>query len=196
MTHIATPTNQAAVAATLLSDEGDFLLRAYDMADAQLLHAAVRDSVESLSYWLPWCHADYSLADAQTWIAYCTKAWADRSEFPFGIFDRQSGAVLGGIGLNRISGAERSANLGYWVSAPHRGRRIATRAVALAAAFGFGELGLVRLEIVALPQNLASQRVAVNAGATREAEARNRLMFQGRPASAVVYSLIPGDIQR
>ncbi|WP_460709209.1 GNAT family N-acetyltransferase [Lysobacter terrae] len=186
--------SQAPIATTLLSEEGDFLLRAYDMADAQALHAAVRDSVESLSYWLPWCHEDYSLTDAQAWVAYCTNAWADRSEFPFGIFDRASGAVLGGIGLNRINGLDRSANVGYWVSAPHRGRGIATRALALAAAFGFEELGLVRLEIVALAQNLASQRVAVKAGATREVEARNRLMFQGRPASAVVFSLIPGDV--
>ena len=170
------------------------LLRPYIAADAPALHAAVRASVESLSYWLPWCHADYSLADAQAWIAHCEQAWQDKTEFPFGIFDRRSGDVLGGAGLNRLNRVDRSANLGYWVGEAHRGRGIATRAAVLAAAIGFAELGLVRLEIVALSHNLASQRVAEKAGATREAEARNRLIFQGRPASAVVYSLIPGDL--
>ena len=173
--------------------DDDIVLRPYAAADAPALHAAVRDSLASLSHWLPWCHADYSLADAEAWIAHCMQAWEDRTEFPFGIFDRRSGEVLGGVGLNRVNRVDRSANLGYWVGEAHRGRGIATRAVTGAAAIGFGELGLVRLEIVALTDNLASQRVAEKAGATREAEARNRLIFQGRPARAVVYSLIPGD---
>jgi ribosomal-protein-serine acetyltransferase len=46
---------------------------------------------------------------------------------------------------------------------------------------------------VTLPGNISSQRVAEKIGATREAEARNRLIVQGTPTAAVVYSLVPGD---
>jgi RimJ/RimL family protein N-acetyltransferase len=73
---------------------------------------------------------------------------------------------------------------------------VATVAARAAALLGFGMLGLTRLEIVVLPHNAASQRVAEKLGALREVEARNRVLFQGRPAAAVVYSLVPGDLAR
>ena len=64
----------------------------------------------------------------------------------------------------------------------------------MVASIGFEELGLVRVEIVTLANNLASQSVAERLGATREVEARNRLIFNGQPRTAVVYSLIPEDM--
>ena len=63
-----------------------------------------------------------------------------------------------------------------------------------AIALGFGRLGLQRLEIIALPTNLASVRVAESLGARRECLARNRIRFQGRSHDALVFSLIPTDI--
>lgn len=170
------------------------LVRPLGEGDAPALHAAVRVSIDSLSHWLPWCHPDYSLADAEAWVAYAEAAWARQSEFPLAVFDDTSGEFIGCTGLSQVNGVHRSANLGYWIGEPHRGRGIATHAVTLAAAIAFEELDLVRLEIVVLPDNRASQRVAEKIGATREVEARNRLMFQGRPSGAVVYSLIPGDL--
>lgn len=169
-------------------------IRPLATADAQALHAAVRRSIGSLSYWLPWCRPEYSLADAEAWIAHCIEARQKGSEFHFAINDDGGEEILGCVGLSKIDPANRTANLGYWVSEPHRSRGVATRAIALAAAVAFEELGMVRLEIVALAGNLASQRAAEKAGAVREAEARNRLVFHGAPADAVVYSLIPGDL--
>jgi RimJ/RimL family protein N-acetyltransferase len=65
------------------------------------------------------------------------------------------------------------------------------RAARQAARLGFEELGLTRLEIVALTHNLPSQKVAESIGAVRECQARNRLYFQGQPHDALVYSLVP-----
>jgi RimJ/RimL family protein N-acetyltransferase len=174
--------------------DGDILVRPLTIEDAPALHQAVRSSIGSLSYWLPWCHSAYSLSDAEAWVAHCIGAWEHRAEFPLGIFSSNSGDILGGAGLNHVNHVHRSANVGYWVGEPHCGKGVATRAVALAVSIGFEDLELVRLEIVALSQNQASQRVAEKLGATCEGVARNRLMFQGKPATAVVYSLIPGDM--
>ncbi|MFO1474381.1 MAG: GNAT family protein [Lysobacterales bacterium] len=68
----------------------------------------------------------------------------------------------------------------------------ATRAAAHAAAFGFDELELARIEIVALPDNVASQRVAEKLGALREGVFRNRIVLAGGARDAVVFSLVPG----
>lgn len=163
--------------------------------DAHALHAAVRGSVGSLSYWLPWCTPEYSLADAEAWIAHSIGARERRTEFHFAIIGGDD-EILGCVGLSKVDPGNRSANLGYWVSESHRGRGVAARAIVLAATIAFEDLGMIRLEIVALAHNLSSQKAAEKAGATREAEARNRLMFRGEPAAAVVYSLIPGDVSR
>ncbi len=69
----------------------------------------------------------------------------------------------------------------------------ATRAVRLLARFGFEELGLGRIEIVAAVGNKASQRVAEKAGAHREGVLRRRLCLHDEYHDAVMYSLIPDD---
>ena len=178
---------------TALLAQGNILVRPLTGHDTAALYRAVRASLDSLSYWLPWCHADYSEADAAEWIAYSMRAWEACNGFPLGVFDR-SGELIGGVGLSHVDRAHNMANLGYWVSAPHGGKGVATTAAQLAARIGFEQLGFTRLQIVVLTENHASHRVAMKLGATREAEARNRLMFRGRPANAVVYSLIPGDL--
>lgn len=173
--------------------EGDILVRPLAMDDAASLYRAVRGSVDSLSYWLPWCRSDYSLADATAWVGHGIACWAAGSEFPLGVFDA-AGEVIGGTGVNHIHRAHGLGNLGYWMRDSARNRGVATVAARAAALLGFGVLGLTRLEIVVLPHNAASRRVAEKLGAVREVEARNRLLFQGRPTAAVVYSLVPGDL--
>jgi len=172
----------------------NIIVRPFEPSDALSLLAAVRSSLPELSYWMPWCDADYALHDAEAWISFAQAAWANASEFPLGIFDRSSGEVIGGTGVNHINKAYRIGNIGYWVSTPFTGRGIATLAARHAALMGFRELGLTRLEIAALTHNLASQRVAEHLGAARECIARNRLYFQGKPHDAVVFSLVPSDV--
>lgn len=171
-------------------------VRPFALSDAPSLHATVRESIRELSYWMPWCHPDYSLQDSEQWVQHCETVWQDRSEFPLGVFDRASGKVLGATGVNQLNPVNKIGNLGYWVGTPFTGRGIARTAALLAADIGFNDLGLTRLEIVVLTHNLASQRVAEALGAQKECIARNRLYFQGQPSDAVVYSLIPGDLAR
>lgn len=172
----------------------DIVVRPLSREDAPALHAAVRESIASLSATFPWCHPGYDLADAQARVAHCETAWQRRSEFPFGIFDGRGPTLLGCAGLNQVDAVHRSANLGYWVGEPHRRRGIAVAAATQVARIGFGQLGLVRIEIVTTPGNQASQAVAEKLGATREAVARNRLVVRGVPTDALVYSLVPADL--
>ena len=60
--------------------------------------------------------------------------------------------------------------------------------------FGFEELSLTRIEIVVVEANTPSLRVAEKAGATREGVLRNGLVLRDRALDAVMFSLIPGDL--
>lgn len=176
-----------------MSASSEYVVRRLEPSDAPSFLAAVRESLPELLYWLPWCKKDYGLQDAEAWIATAQQAWETGTEFPLGIFERASGEVVGGAGINQVNRACRMGNIGYWASSRYLGRGIARFAARQSALLGFGELGLTRLEIIVLTHNKASQRVAEALGATRECVARNRLYFHGQPHDAVVYSLVPSD---
>jgi len=176
--------------------EGNLLLRPWRPADGPALHEAVQESLDTVGRWLPWCHAGYDLEEAQAWIRHCREGWAKEEHFAFGVFERSSGALLGSVGLNQRNRMHRSAALGYWVRQSRQGQGLARQATRLAARFGFETLGLVRIEIVALPDNHASRRTAEQAGARFETIARQRLWVTDEAKDAAVYALVPGDLER
>jgi ribosomal-protein-serine acetyltransferase len=179
--------------ATVLQN-AKILLRPHEVRDLDPLFAAVLESIAEISPWLPWCHPAFSKDELAGFIEVSRKGWADRSQYQFAIFDAATERALGGISLNHIAKSNRLANMGYWVRTSVTGRGIASEAVKLIAGYGFRELGLTRIEIAAIPQNVASCRVAERVGAKFEAVARNRLVMHGKAHDAALYSLVPGDI--
>ncbi|HEV2538699.1 MAG TPA: GNAT family N-acetyltransferase [Frateuria sp.] len=175
--------------------EGALLLRAWRAEDAPALHEAVRESLASIGRWLPWCHAGYDLDEAQAWIRHCRERWVAQEQFAFGVFEQDTGALLGSVGLNQRNHVHRSAAMGYWVRQSRQRRGIAPEAAKSAARFGFGMLGLVRIEIVALPENHASRRTAERAGARFESIARHRLWMREEARDGAVYALVPANLE-
>ncbi|HEY0198254.1 MAG TPA: GNAT family N-acetyltransferase [Rhodanobacter sp.] len=179
---------------TLKSDDGEFQIRPWQERDANGLLDAARESLDSVGRWLPWCHADYRLSDATAWIEHCTSAWRAREHFTFAIVDPATEEPIGGIGINQVNRMHRSANLGYWVRQSRQGQGIAASVAKPVARFGFERLGLMRLEIVTLPDNSPSRRTAEKLGARFEAIARQRLWMHEQAMDAAVYALIPQDM--
>jgi ribosomal-protein-serine acetyltransferase len=176
--------------------DGRLLLRPWHSADAAELHDAVRESVAGVGRWLPWCNADYGLERAEAWVAQCHDHWRSGEQFAFAVRDAASNELLGGCGLNQFNAMHRSANLGYWIRSSRQGQGVAAAAARLVARFGFAELGLIRIEIVTLPDNRASRRVAARLGATFEGIARQRLWAWDRAHDAAVHALIPADLDQ
>jgi RimJ/RimL family protein N-acetyltransferase len=177
---------------TVLTDTA-ITLRPWGAEDATAMYEAVRESMQSLGAWLPWCHAGYDLSDAHARMAVCREGWALGELYAFAVLDTD-GRLLGSAGLSQINRIHRSANAGYWLRASAQGRGWASRALMQVARFGFEQLGLIRVEIVAEPGNVASRRTAERAGARFEGIARNKIWSRDRPADATVYSLVPGDL--
>ena len=169
------------------------LLRPFDKVDSAGIHEAVMESFEELHRWMPWCHVEYGRTDADAFTAMQPHAWQEGSEYSFVVVDRQTDRLLGCCGLNRFDWLNLAANLGYWVRRTACRQGVATEATRLLLRFAFEQLGLQRVEIVAAKDNLASQRVAEKAGATRECLARNRCRAAGVQQDALVYSVIPTD---
>ena len=174
--------------------DGIVAIRRYRDGDAEFLYEAVRESIAEVSVWLSWCHEGYSIEESRDFVATRNVLSQGDEWYSFAVLDHSSGRFLGGVGINFINRVHQFANLGYWVRTSAAGRGVATRATMLAARFGFQELGLNRIEIIAAVDNIASQRVAERAGAVREGILRKRLSINGVPHAAVLFSLVAEDL--
>jgi ribosomal-protein-serine acetyltransferase len=174
---------------------GVITLRPYRVSDIDSVYKAARESIPELSVWMSWCHPDYSIEETRTWIELQPDKWEKGAEYNFAISYNTGPLCLGGCGLNVIDRGCGIANLGYWVRTSQTNKGIATAATLLLAQFAFNELKLNRVELTIAVDNQASLRVADKAGATREGILRNRVIKNDTPSDAVVFSLIPQDLE-
>ncbi|MFJ8489598.1 GNAT family N-acetyltransferase [Streptomyces sp. NPDC094038] len=120
------------------------------------------------------------LAGARAALAAQRKQAADGTCAPFRITDTASGTTLGHVGVNMIDHTFRTARVGYWVLPEARGRRVATRALALATDWAFAELALHRLELGHALGHDASCRIAGTCGFGYEGTLRGAMFEAGR----------------
>ncbi|MBK1707444.1 GNAT family N-acetyltransferase [Halochromatium glycolicum] len=171
----------------------DVTIQPFRESDAPKLYAAVRESIAEVQPWMPWCHDQYSEADAISWIELASRGRAEKTMFEFAIFSAE--ALIGACGINHINLNDRVANLGYWVRSSRTGRGAATEAVKQLISWGFDNTEFNRIEIVAAVENVPSQRVAEKVGAVREGILRMRTMTGNGPSDAVMYSVVRPDLE-
>lgn len=171
----------------------DLCIRSFEDGDTEEFVRAVHESVATVGLWMPWCHAAYTAADAQSWFNQCAANLRTENAYDLGIFSAKGTACYGGVSINQLNKQHNFGNIGYWVRQSCQRQGIATRAVRMITAHGFDHLRLTRLEIIAAEGNHPSRGVAKKVGAVFEGIARNRLIVGGHPVAAAVYSLTPAQ---
>ena len=167
------------------------LLRPHRPEDAVDVRAYAEDP--EAARWLPLLPSPYTAADACRWVEEQAPAAWGSGAAQFAVVETTSGRVIGSIGVPRVSWAARVGEMGYVIGAPWRGRGYATEAVVAVAAWAFGH-GMARLEVLTDVANIASQRVAVAAGFTREGVRRSAGPARdGGRADHVVWVRLRGD---
>jgi len=170
----------------------DVSIRPLREVDATGLFESVRESIDDLSPWMPWCHSEYSISEARDWIGSKIAAFEALDEFHFAIV-LGNDQLAGVCGLSGIQRGNRLANLGYWVRTSLARRGIATEATRLLADWAFQNTKLNRLEILVAVRNHPSLRVAAKAGAIWEGVLRGRLQHREEMYDAVLFSILRGD---
>lgn len=109
---------------------------------------------------------------AARWISQREQAWAEGRSADLAVTDRQSGVVIGEVGLSSLDPARRAALVGWWIADGWRGQGRATEAVRLVVDWALSEglLAAVMAEIGA--DNSASMAVARRAGMRQVASGR------------------------
>lgn len=175
--------------------DGNIIIRPCQLKDATVIYEGIRESIEEMVKWAPWCHPNYSMSDCTLWLSSRTQMWSEGIEYDFVIFDTKDNTFLGGCVLDQINRKHNFANLGYWIRSGRTGQGIATATVKLLSRFGLETIGFTRLEIVVAVPNKASQRVAEKAGAVREGILRNRHVVRDTIYDSILFSIVPQDLQ-
>lgn len=146
------PAARAAIAYRIVTAR--LLLRCWDPADAAPLNEAIAVNLDHLRPWMPWAaNAPVSLDEQIARLIQCRSVFPQEREY--GIFDRGTGQLLGGIGFpNRIGAGARE--IGYWIRADHARQGLMTEAAAAMTRIGFALDRLRRVEIHCDPRNVAS----------------------------------------
>ncbi|MET7981408.1 GNAT family protein [Streptomyces sp. NPDC005281] len=121
-----------------------------------------------------------AIEDARAALGRRVAAARDGSGVSFCVTDAESDETLGHIGVNEIDHVTSCARIGYWVLPESRGRQVATRALLLAARYGFTELALHRLELGHAVGHEVSCRVAERCGFRHEGTLRGAMFEAGR----------------
>jgi [ribosomal protein S5]-alanine N-acetyltransferase len=117
--------------------------------------------------------------------------WRDDEAYSFLAFTRDTGGVVGGIGLSNIRrGVAQTGTLGYWVGEPYARRGYMSEATRLSLDFAFGQLGLHRVEAACLPTNAPSRGLLEKVGFQYEGYARGYLRIDGAWRDHVLYAIL------
>lgn len=167
----------------MLISLGGASLRSYQPEDAPLLARYASDAGVTAHLREPESR-QYTVDEAAAWIEY---ARTQTPECQFSI--ACDGAIIGGIGLDLQPDVyAHSAELSYWLAAPHWGRGHATRAVAALTDHAFFRLGLARLYARVFDGNVRSQRVLEKCAYQLEGRLRDAVLKDGRYSDQFLYA--------
>jgi len=159
--------------------------------DAPALAQLHRDNREFLAPWEPVRPEGFFTDDGQREIIRAAlEDHARGSNLPHVIVD-DSGRIVGRITLNGITRrAFQSCSVGYWLSASHNGRGLATAAVHDILRVAFEELGLHRVQAETLRHNVRSQRVLERNGFVRFGVAPAYIQIAGTWQDHVLFQVL------
>lgn len=134
----------------------------------------------------------YRESDGREFLHACEESWREETGVVFAVTWVEEDALIGTIGARLLE--NQVGEVGYWVDRAARGRGVAPAAVRALSDWCFLEAGLERLQLLAEPENVASQRVAEKAGYQREGLLRSYFPNKGTRRDVLVYSLLPDDL--
>lgn len=172
------------------------LLRAPRGGDAPLVHAAICESFESLSRWMPWARRLPDISESEMFVREARTRFSNREELNFLIFPRERGQLLGAIGLHTIDWSVPRFEIGYWLRDSACGKGIITEAIRALTAVCFERLEAERMEIRCDSRNERSAAAARRAGYTLEAVLRHQARDNGGGLrDTLVFVRFPDELE-
>jgi RimJ/RimL family protein N-acetyltransferase len=168
------------------------LIRSPLPGDGPELHAAVRESIDELTPWMPWPKEHRTVDDSETSARRARVAFLQRSELRLHLYLRRTNTMVGSSGLQRIDWEVPKFEIGYWCRTRFTGQGYVREAVRGITGFAFDALGAKRVEIRCDSRNLPSARVAERADFMLEGTLQNNEVGNdGSARDTLIFALTP-----
>ncbi len=162
-------------------------LRKVVPSDAESIYQNAKDKDICKAVPLP---MPYTLKSAKDYIKFCQRSWNDKSETQFGIEDKETGKIIGMIGLIDLDFKSKKAEVGYWVGKKYWGKGTAKEALKLILKFAFSNLKLNRVYAKTYSINLASSKLLEKCNFKLEGRLRKEGKFKGRWDDLLIYGIL------
>jgi len=155
-------------------DSVSLSIKPLEEKDAEEITKAIRLSMKNLLPFMDWAHDPITTESQRDRIKKSRENYSKGEEYEFAIFDRNSCEFLMSacwhVGKNRN---KKSLEIGYWTSAKHSNKGLATLVTKILTVVGFDFMGSDRIEIGCNKQNETSHRIIKKCGFQFEGEIRN-----------------------
>ncbi|MGH2487248.1 MAG: GNAT family N-acetyltransferase [Ktedonobacterales bacterium] len=170
------------------------VVRAYRLEDAEALREAVAESRDRLRPWMPFADEHQTIEETRDFIIRCQANWLMRHGFTMGVFDIQTGRLLGGSGYTPRDWDVLSFEIGYWLRAGAEGHGYITESTRLITDYLFDHLDAQRVQILCDARNARSAAVPMRLGFPREALLRHYTRaVDGALEDTLIFAMIPSD---
>jgi RimJ/RimL family protein N-acetyltransferase len=164
------------------------VLREFRTTDHADLLAAFAD--EDIARWNP----GPTGPDAAAQYADARNDWTGGDHLSWAVADA-SDRLVGSVSLHKVDTEQGDAEVGYWTAPSARRQGYSTRAVATAARWAVGELGLHRIYLYHAVENVGSCHVARSAGFLLEGTLRQSYRYaDGRHHDEHLHAMLATDL--
>ena len=166
------------------------LLRKITPADEADVFAYASDpEVPKFMSWAP----HQSFEDSRAYLATVFKRYEKHNPGPWGIVHKGAAKLIGTCAYHDWQRNDRRAEIGYVLSRSYWGQGYMAEAVRALIAFGFGEMGLNRIQAMCDVPNTGSARVMDKVGMRFEGVLREYFFEKGSYIDLKLYSLLRSE---
>lgn len=160
--------------------------------DAVTLYGIIDRNRDHLSPWLEWPKTQ-TLQTTHDHITRGLEKLAHNDGMHMGIWFR--GELVGSVSFHYWNFLDLRTEIGYWMDSAAQGNGIMTRAVAALLNFAFGDLGLHRMVIRCVLENVRSRAIPERLGFTQDGIMRHEIYHNGKFQDMVIYGMLADDWQ-
>ena len=169
-------------------------LREYTSSDLDMVHQWMSDSeVMKFLSWGPTKTRDETFIQLADFMRH--RFEEDRQGYYWPIVLKSSHQVVGHVDLRWISKkyGGGDGNVGYFMNRSYWGKGYMTEAVKLVIDFGFSQLGMHKISASCIKGNIASEKIMIKCGMTKEAEYREGGIRFDKWVNRLVYAILDSE---
>jgi ribosomal-protein-alanine N-acetyltransferase len=169
-------------------------IRKLKLSDAGELYKNVND--KEIARWTLTIPYPYPEEEAVKFIRKTHYQIKTNKGYVFGIVLKDTGKIIGAIGLIKINWTHKNAEAGYWIGRSYWNRGLMTEAIELLLKFSFEQLQLHRVNAYVFTENITSKRVLEKNGFQREGEVREAIYKYETWKNLLIYGILQPDYKK